>query len=80
MAVLKRMGLSIPNDVMVTGFDGTPQSATAEPSLTTVQVSSVDIAQLAADMLLERIQKPGRPVCSVYVKTTPIWRNSTARK
>lgn len=80
MTVLKRMGLSIPDDVMVAGFDGSPQSAAVEPSLTTVQIPSVDIAQLAADMLLKRIQNPDQPFRRVYVKTTPVWRNSTARK
>ena len=79
MAALKKMGLSIPKDTMVTGFDGTPQSAVVEPSLTTVQIPNTDIGRAAADMLLERIEAPGRPFRSVFVNTAPIWRNSTAR-
>lgn len=79
MTVLKRLGLSVPEDVMVTGFDGTPQSAVVEPSLTTVQIPNVELGRMAANMLLDRLKDPERPFCSTYVKTTPVWRNSTAR-
>lgn len=79
MAALKKMGIAIPKDTMVTGFDGTPQSAVVEPPLTTVQIPNADIGRMAADMLLERIETPGRPFRSVFVGTTPIWRNSTVQ-
>lgn len=79
MSTLKRFGLAIPNDIMVTGFDGTPQSAVVDPSLTTVQIPNNDIGRMAADILLERIKNPNRPYCSTYVKTSPVWRSSTAR-
>lgn len=79
MSALKRLGLSIPHDIMITGFDGTPQSAVVEPSLTTAQIPNADIGRMAADILLERIKNPNRPYCSTYVKTSPVWRSSTAR-
>ena len=79
MNVLKGMGLSIPVDVMVAGFDGIPQSAVVEPSLTTVQIPNSEIGQMAADILLDRLQTPDRPFRKTYVQTTPVWRNSTAR-
>ena len=40
MGTLKK-GLSIPKDIMVTGFDSTSQSALVEPSLTTVAISAL---------------------------------------
>ncbi len=80
MMALKQMGVSIPDRVMVAGFDGTPQSAVVEPSLTTVQIPGAEIGRLAADILLERIENPGRPFRSTYVRTVPIWRASTMRK
>ena len=79
MAALKHLGLDIPTDIMITGFDGTPQSAVVEPSLTTVQIPSGDIGRMAADMLLDRIKNPDLPFRSTYVKTTPMWRNSTLK-
>ena len=80
MTALKQLGLSIPEQIMVAGFDGTAQSAVMEPSLTTVQIPGAEIGRVAADILLNRIANPGRPFISVYVKTTPIWRESTNRK
>lgn len=80
MMALKQMGVSVPERVMVTGFDGTPQSAVVEPSLTTAQIPGAEIGRLAADILLERIENPNRPFRSTYVRTTPVWRDSTARK
>ena len=79
ITALKLFGVSIPNRVMVTGFDGTPQSAILEPSLTTVQIPNADIGRIAADNLLKRIENPDRPFCITYVTTSPVWRNSTAR-
>ena len=79
MTVLKRMGLSIPGDVMVAGFDGQPQSAVVEPGLTTVHIPSDEIGRIAANMICGRIKNPGLPMVSTYVRTTPIFRQSTER-
>ena len=79
MVALKQLGISIPDRVMVTGFDGLPQSAVLEPSLTTAQIPSAEIGRVAAENLLKRIENPDRPFCCTYVKTTPVWRNSTAK-
>ncbi len=78
MTTLKRHNIAVPRDVMVTGFDGLPQSAIVEPSLTTAQIPSVDIGRIAAETLLARIENPSRPFRRIYVTTTPKWRDSTA--
>lgn len=80
MMALKQMGVSIPDQIMLTGFDGTPQSAILEPSLTTVQIPNDDIGRITAGLLLDRIENPGRPYRGTYIKATPIWRESTARR
>ena len=77
MAALKKKGLSIPRDIMVTGFDGTVQSSLSEPPLSTVQIPSVEIGRLAADILLSRIRSPELPFSWTHVRTTPVWRGST---
>ena len=79
MTALKQLGVSVPDQIMVSGFDGLPQSAFLDPSLTTVQIPGAEIGRLAAENLLKRIEDPLRPFCATYVKTTPIWRNSTSR-
>ncbi len=77
MTALKRKGLSIPTDIMVTGFDGSPESLIVEPSLTTAQIPSADVGRITADILLNRIQNPTRPFIRTYVQTVPILRGST---
>ena len=80
MTALKRMGLSIPRDVMVTGFDGTSQSALVDPPLTTVKIPGDEIGLIAAKHLLNRIQKPGMPYGWTRIRTTPVWRGSIREK
>lgn len=79
MTALKQLGVAIPGRVMVSGFDGTPQSAVVEPSLTTAQIPGDEIGRLAAEILLDRIENPDRPYRTTYVNTTPLLRTSTTR-
>lgn len=76
MHALRRKGLSIPEDVMVTGFDGSPEAEIVYPPLTTAQIPSAEMGRVAAEILLDRISSPERPFRSVFIKTTPIWRDS----
>ena len=80
MTALKRLGRSIPGDVMVSGFDGSAQSMLIEPALTTVQIPSAEIGMTAADLLMFRIKNPSAPFSWTHIKTTPLWRASTAGK
>ncbi len=77
MNALKKMGVSIPGDIMVTGFDGTSQSALVEPPLTTVQIPSIEIGRMSADILLARIRNPALPFSWTHIRTSPVWRKST---
>ncbi|KFI91730.1 transcriptional regulator, LacI family [Bifidobacterium saguini DSM 23967] len=52
---LKDIGLSVPDDIAVMGFDGIEMGAIMTPSLTTVAVDIPMVAQKAVDMLIERI-------------------------
>ena len=79
MGALKKLGLSIPGDVLLTGFDGSPEAAIVEPSLTTARIPSAELGRLAAVLLSERIRLPEFPFVRTYVKTAPIWGNSTVR-
>lgn len=77
MVALKRRGLSVPNDVMITGFDGSPESAVIDPPLTTAQIPSVEMGRSAAELLHMRINNTSAPFTIVQYKTTPIFRGST---
>lgn len=77
IGALKKLGLSVPKDVMVTGFDGSPEAKLITPTLTTAKIPSTDIGKLAATLLIRRIQMPDFPYHWTNVKTTPIWGEST---
>ena len=77
MAALKKKGLNIPTDVMVTGFDGSNEASIIEPTLTTAQIPSAEIGRLAASLLISRIQSSSGSYYWTYVKTTPLQGEST---
>lgn len=76
MQALRRKGLSIPEDVMLTGFDGTNEATVVYPPLTTAKIPDAEIGRKAADMLMERIADPSLAYRCTYIKSTPIWADS----
>jgi DNA-binding LacI/PurR family transcriptional regulator len=46
------LGLSVPNDILITGFDGIDEGRTTSPSLTTVEQPSLEKGRAAAEMFL----------------------------
>ena len=77
ISALKKIGLSIPKDIMVTGFDGTFQATLVEPSLTSVEIPGANMGLIAASLLLSRIRQPDTPFIWLRAKTSPVWRGST---
>lgn len=51
-------GLSVPHDLAVCGFDGTPVSLLVSPGLTTVHQPCREMAQLAVERVLQSIGDP----------------------
>ena len=80
MTALKKLGLSVPGDVMLTGFDGSMEASMVTPSLATARIPSPEIGQLAATLLAKRIEQPDFPFHWTYVKTTPVWGESINRE
>jgi len=56
MTAIKESGLRIPEDIAIVGFDDIPLAVHTSPPLTTVRQPMRLQGQLAAEMLLERIQ------------------------
>jgi LacI family transcriptional regulator len=77
MRALKMRGLRIPADVMVTGFDGSPEASVVSPKLTTARINSTHIGRVAAALLLERIREPGHPFVYISEISPPVWGEST---
>lgn len=69
VGALKRMGLAVPRDALVAGFDDSPESRVLEPRLTTVRIPGGDMGTIAAGMMLSRIAAPRLPYQMTYVRT-----------
>ena len=60
MDTLRKLGLQIPRDIAVTGFDNVEFSEFTDPPLTTVQQPTDEMGRMAAEILFDRIEgSPG---------------------
>lgn len=58
----RQMGIAVPKDLKVIGFDGTQEILTYHSELSTIAQPIDDIATLLVKLLLERIEFPNRPL------------------
>lgn len=77
MKAMKNNNISIPQDVVICGFDNGPESKIVEPHLTTVHIYSNEMGVKAAEMLLSRINDPTQPYQISHIFTKPTIREST---
>lgn len=75
--ILRKLGKSIPEDVMVAGFDDAPESRIITPPLTTVHIHTQIMAYTAVHLLTTRLKEPSLDYRIVYTETELIWRDST---
>jgi LacI family transcriptional regulator len=62
IAVARSLGLDVPDDLSVIGFDNVPESVLCEPPLTTIDQSIQRMGREAVRMLIGLIENPaGRP-------------------
>ncbi|MFQ3251209.1 MAG: DNA-binding LacI/PurR family transcriptional regulator [Glaciecola sp.] len=54
--VAKSLGLRVPEDVQITGFDDIPEASRSEPGITTICQQSIEKGRVAARMLLDSIK------------------------
>ncbi|NCP64912.1 MAG: LacI family DNA-binding transcriptional regulator [Paraglaciecola sp.] len=69
--VAQSLGISVPSELQVTGFDDIPEAARSTPALTTVCQQSLEKGRVAAQMLLE-----GNPTTSITLETRLVVRDS----
>ena len=77
MQALRKMGKSIPEDVLIAGFDDAPESRIVTPALTTVHIHTQVMAYSAVQLLMTRIKEPALDYRVVYTETELICREST---
>ncbi|HKX83439.1 MAG TPA: substrate-binding domain-containing protein, partial [Pyrinomonadaceae bacterium] len=78
---LEEMGLRVPSDVSVLGFDDIYAAAFHNPALTTIKQPLFEMGSLAARTLLDRLANGGNGSVpqTLSVEPTLIARQSTAR-
>lgn len=57
MSALTQMGMKVPDDVSVVGFDDTPLCEKAIPKITTIQVQKKLMGEVAVSKLVDRIHR-----------------------
>ena len=62
LEAIHQQGLKVPNDVALIGFDDLPWAEALDPPLTVVRQPSYKVGQVAAEMLLNRLNHPETPV------------------
>ena len=81
VAVVRRareVGLLVPADLAVTGFDDVPWADFVDPALTTVRQPLGALGARAVDMLRERIARPERPPRHETLPVELVVRRSSA--
>jgi Transcriptional regulators len=74
---LKHKNISVPDDILICGFDNSIESKIIEPHLTTVSIPSYEMGDIAANLLLSRIDNPSIPYRTMHVRTSVKFREST---
>jgi LacI family transcriptional regulator len=77
MHVARTLGLAIPRDVSVVGFDNIPESALIEPPLTTIDQSIQEMGRRAVELLIAVIEGDTGLTQQVTLPTRLIVRQST---
>ena len=77
MNVAGELGISVPDQLSVVGFDNIPESVLAEPALTTIDHAIQDQGFEAALMLIRLIDEPGTGQTDVRLPTRLVIRQST---
>lgn len=73
---LRRAGIGVPNDVMVSGFDDVPMARHLSPALTTVRQPAQRLGSVAVETLLSLIEDPTSRPKSVVLPTRLVIRET----
>lgn len=78
LEVAHELGVSVPGELSVVGFDDIPESLRSDPALSTVAQSIVETGQRAATMLLQLMAHSDPAERHVRMATRMVLRDSTA--
>ena len=73
----RKLGISVPENTWLCGFDDSPESRIVTPPLTTIHIHTQIMGLSAAELLISRIREPDINFRTVHTETTLIFREST---
>jgi len=76
-SALEEAGLRCPDDISIVGFNDMPFIDRLSPPLTSVRIPHYDIGTHAAELMLERIQRPDSPLKVLLLAPELVVRGST---
>jgi LacI family transcriptional regulator len=78
IATLRDLGLSVPEDVSVVGFDNIDMASETSPALSTIHVHKSWMGSLGVETLIARIQNPEQPKITTVLATDLIIRDTVS--
>lgn len=78
LKTLSGLGVSVPNDILLTGFDDVKYATLVSPPLTTVRQPCAEIARASFEALLARSAEPDRTPRTILLSAPLIARDSTS--
>ncbi|MGB0089927.1 MAG: substrate-binding domain-containing protein, partial [Planifilum fulgidum] len=79
LKALQRMGIQVPGQVSICGFDGVEMTEWTEPELTTVAQPIYEMGAEATRYLIDRVRGKAEPKAVVELDVRLIQRGSTRR-
>lgn len=76
LRAVRQMGLRVPDDVSVMGFDDVELAQNVTPALTTMRVDRLLVGALGVRQLVDRALNPDRPALMTSVSTEVVVRES----
>jgi len=78
MNAIRDLGLNIPGDVSLVGFDNIDTTAEISPSLTTIHVHKSWMGSLGVQALIERARNPEQPKITTVLSTDLVIRETVS--
>jgi len=73
------MGFKVPDDISLIGYDGMPLTAVCSPSLTTVKIPLMKLANNACNLLLKRFENNNLKTAIIKLNPHLLIRESTSK-
>ena len=78
MQAIIELGLKVPDDIGLAGFDDVTWMSLVQPPITVIRQPTEEIGRLAVDLIMRRIEEPNRQPLQVILKSQLVVRGSSA--